>query len=328
MDKSNEIIKLFYLIHIYMTFEDTIINRLKKKNVADSTINLYVGNLRKLNDSQIVSNLSFLKNIDDILSKISHFKPNTKKQYLISIISVLNSYKDIKQHTALANKYYNHLLALTKYINETPSSTLSDAQKKNWISWKEVTDIWNTYRDAVKSFASKKNIDDEQYNILLSFVVLSLYVLNPPRRNKDYLNMMMIKKYNDNDYPDKYNYYDYSRGNFIFNQYKTARTYSRQIIPVSPELNEILHTYIQFHPMYPVTSNITPLLVRKNGGPLDQNNSITRILNNIFQKRIGSSMLRHIYLTGKYKQENDERQEDAKNMGHSTAQQSEYIKDA
>ena len=47
------------------------------------------------------------------------------------------------------------------------------------------------------------------------------------------------------------------------------------------------------------TSNI-PFLVYNDGKEFNKINSITRILNKIFDKKIGSSMLRHIFLTDKY----------------------------
>jgi hypothetical protein len=66
--------------------------------------------------------------------------------------------------------------------------------------------------------------------------------------------------------------------------------------------------------------------VYSDGEPLDKVNSITRILNRIFGKSIGSSMLRHSYISSKYAAVNEEMKEDAKNMSHSLGMQKEYIK--
>jgi hypothetical protein len=54
-------------------------------------------------------------------------------------------------------------------------------------------------------------------------------------------------------------------------------------------------------------------------------NAITRILNSALGKGTGSSKLRHAYLTDKYGKVSEEQAEDAQKMGHSTAQQKEYI---
>jgi hypothetical protein len=46
----------------------------------------------------------------------------------------------------------------------------------------------------------------------------------------------------------------------------------------------------------------------------------------VFGKKIGSSMLRHIYISDKYKDVMEEQQKDAANMGHSVELQREYFK--
>jgi hypothetical protein len=68
-------------------------------------------------------------------------------------------------------------------------------------------------------------------------------------------------------------------------------------------------------------------LVYADGSPLTAVNSITRILNKVFGRKIGSSMIRHIYLSSKYADVKDEQKEDAIAMGHSVAeQQNTYVK--
>ena len=68
-----------------------------------------------------------------------------------------------------------------------------------------------------------------------------------------------------------------------------------------------------------------PFLVYKDGEPLHQLNSITRIINSVLGKGVGSSALRHIYLTHKYGDVEKEQQKDAAAMAHSVGQQKEYI---
>jgi hypothetical protein len=55
---------------------------------------------------------------------------------------------------------------------------------------------------------------------------------------------------------------------------------------------------------------------------------VTRILNKVFDKNVSSSMLRHIYLTNKYKDipALSKMQDIATEMGHSVLQGLEYIK--
>jgi hypothetical protein len=58
------------------------------------------------------------------------------------------------------------------------------------------------------------------------------------------------------------------------------------------------------------------ILVKMDNSELDKN-GITKILYKIFDKKIGSSMLRNIYLTDKYGDSNKEKINDAKAMGTS-----------
>jgi hypothetical protein len=67
-------------------------------------------------------------------------------------------------------------------------------------------------------------------------------------------------------------------------------------------------------------------LVHYDGSPFIAINSITRVLNRIFGKNVGSSMLRHIYLSSKYGDVKNEQAKDSKAMSHSIGMQKDYIK--
>jgi hypothetical protein len=67
--------------------------------------------------------------------------------------------------------------------------------------------------------------------------------------------------------------------------------------------------------------------VDSKGQPIHQVNAITRILNSIFGKKIGVSLLRNIYLTDKFKEPVNELQRTANAMGTSSSTiQDNYIK--
>ena len=58
----------------------------------------------------------------------------------------------------------------------------SDSQKENWLS----NDNIHKISDDLKSKVVKKVRNKEDYNILLNYMVLSLYTMHAPRRNIDY----------------------------------------------------------------------------------------------------------------------------------------------
>lgn len=295
-------------------FIDKIKNNLEKKGLSQSSINLYIRNLKKLNNDDEIKNLDFLKDVDKIEDKIKDLKNNTKRGYYISLVSTLNS-SGLK-YKKLANKYYKLLIDIDKKIKETPINEKSLTQKNNWIDWNEVKTIYDNLKKNVKIYKRKK-LNEKEYNNLLHFVILSLYVLLPPRRNQDWLKMK-IKLDDDN----KYNYLDMKNKQFIFNVYKTSKHYGEQKIDIPEELYNILNDYLKNR----IDNNSDLLLINYNGEPFKNINSITRILNKIFNKNISSSMLRHIYLSSKYNDINEEKKDDAQKMAHSLQTQADYIK--
>jgi hypothetical protein len=69
------------------------------------------------------------------------------------------------------------------------------------------------------------------------------------------------------------------------------------------------------------------MLYSTNGKKLSSP-QVTRILNKVFDKNVSSSMLRHIYLTNKYKDipALSKMEQLSEDMGHSVKQAMEYIK--
>jgi len=218
----------------------------------------------------------------------------------------------------------------SKEIKGKETTELTDEQKKNWVSWDEVLETFKKLQEEVDKFKDNKIISDKNYTLLLGFTILACYIFNSPRRNKDYQNMNIVKKEDDKLSKD-FNYYVYSDNKFIFNKYKTEKTYGKQEIPVSDDLKKVLDVYIRFQPVLKgKVKNLTntPLFVYQDGTELSSINSITRILNKVLgNKKMGSSALRHIFLSNKYKDVNNDMKKDAELMAHSTPQQQQYIKE-
>lgn len=305
-------------------------NNFKNKNVSPTSIKMYTRNLEKLNDDSPLKNLKFLCNIDDILSKLKDYKPNTYRGYLISICSALK-FEDAKNMKKIYDKYYELLNKINKELKEKEKEqekTLT--QEANWISWTDVESKLNELCEKVESFKNSKELNNHKYNILLDYVVLSLYCYIAPKRNQDWALMNIIYK-NDNELPITHNYLDYLDKKFIFNKYKTSKSKGELIENIPDKLFSIINLYLKFHPLLKnkkiiKTTNI-PFLVYYNGLAFISVNSITRILNRIFDKKISSSMLRHIYLTDKYGDTIKELKADNEVMGHDTSMSiNNYIK--
>jgi integrase len=141
--------------------------------------------------------------------------------------------------------------------------------------------------------------------------------------------MVVVKKWKE-DMPKDKNYLDLATSKFIFNKYKTSKKYGTQTLDIpnteDAPLMDVIQTYLKFHPLYKATKGkeAVPFLVTADGKALTAVNAITRILNKIFGKKVGSSMLRHIFLSDKY--DIKEMEEDAEAMGHSVQEQRKYLR--
>ena len=292
--------------------EAEIIQKLKEKKLSQNSIKLYLSILKNLNDKREIVNWKFLDNPKKILDKIKDYKITTQRNVIIAIVSVLKNLGN-----DLYKKYYDIMIDMNKKIeDEAKENKKSDVQKKNWIKWDEVTAKFEELKNNNKM---PKNISETQYDNLLDTVILGVFVLSPPRRNKDYLMMKVSKDGKGLD--DKYNWLDMKKKQFIFNNYKTEKSYGQQIIDVPVGLIDIIKKYLKYK-----KEGEGYLLVKFNGDRLTSDNSLTRRLNKIFGKNISSSMLRHIYLSDKYKDVKEQMKDDAEAMAHSVSQQKDYIK--
>jgi hypothetical protein len=190
---------------------------------------------------------------------------------------------------------------------------MTDSENKNWINKDELDKVYNDLK------SNHKNNKETFQNYLL----LSLYYLQPPRRNKDYQLLKISIKYNDM-LSNEFNYLDMKKKKFIFNNYKTAKKYNKQEVDINDELYQILLSYIKTFKLKDGDFLLNDL---KNNQPYTHTNSITLLLNRIFKKKVGASMLRKVYLTNKYGDETKELKKDMTAMGSSIqVAQNNYIK--
>ena len=141
--------------------------------------------------------------------------------------------------------------------------------------------------------------------------------MHAPRRNIDYTLMKI-----SNDISDKsFNYLDLKGFQFIFNNYKTQGTYESVVVPIREDLFQVISIYMNNHPEKAKLKNKKyniHFLVNYHGEPINKSIDMTRYLNRIFNgKKVGSSMLRNMYLTNKYGGMMDELKSDVQDMSTS-----------
>jgi integrase len=108
---------------------------------------------------------------------------------------------------------------------------------------------------------------------------------------------------------------------FVFNKYKTGAQKGQQVTEVPKPLLAILKKWISVLP-----ADEEHLLFDNKGGALTPS-QITHRLNTVFDKKIGTSMLRHIYATSKFGDVKlKELADTATAMGNSPVQLLKYVK--
>jgi integrase len=276
----------------------------KCKDLTKSSVDSYKQKLQKLNENKPIKNLNFLYDIEKINEIIKDFKPNTKRNYIIAVASILRCQLNTNKSKKLETLYNEYSKILDNY-NTTlkDQTTKTDTENENWINKDELdkiyTDLKNNHKNDKQTFQN--------------YVLLSLYYLQQPRRNKDFSLLKIAVRYNDM-LSNEFNYLDIKRKKFIFNQYKTSKKYNRQEVDISEELYQILLSYIKAFKLKDGDFLLNNL---KTNEPYKHTNAITLLLNRIFKKNIGASMLRKMYLTNKYSDNAEQLKTDATAMGTS-----------
>jgi len=294
-------------------------NRLITTNgLAKGSADLYITKLKKLNGNKIFNSFAFLKNTKDITELLNSYEnDNTKKSYIASIVSVLN-YADMKQYKGV-NMYYKDLLAqVKKEFEMKPKNEKTEKQEANWMEWDEIKAKWEELHKRVSEMPPEEIEGSiKSRKVYQAYILLSLYVKSAPRRNQDYFMMRLDA---DNNMLKDFNYYRPNKKQFVFNVYKTAKTYNQDVLDVNDTLQKILVKYIKDFNLEDEDFLLYPEDTERKSSSI-----ITKDLNKIFGKNIGSSMLRHSYITSELGPKIKELKEVAENMGHSTNQQSDYV---
>lgn len=310
-------------------FQNELKTKLKEtKKISDNSINAYLKCLEKLNNGDSdFKNLDFLKDMDAIKKITDTYALNTQRNFYIAICSVLSLYIKYKP---IYRKYFDILRGLNKTLKEIESENKKTiTQAENWINWDDVMKKQKELYDEVLTFHKNKKLNNNEYLKLLKLMVLSLYTLQPPRRNKDF-NMIVSKNTPDNK---KDNYLNLNFDEFIFNSFKTKKTEGELTFHINDDLKKVIDIYLSHHPLIDPKDLKNkkgkidvPFLVYQDGTIINPQNGITYILNNIFEKNVGSSILRHSYLTHKYSNVLKEQEEDSKAMSHSVSMARDYVK--
>lgn len=281
---------------------------------SETSVKQMLSSLKSMNGKQPFTNLKFLTNVPEIMKLLDSRALATRGSYISTILQALGTQARTKK---LRADYEQRGKAIWNEIHSQDIHEKTKKQEDNMIPMTDVVKKRDEMHEVVKGFSD--TITDKEHEYLLAWILVCLYTRIPPRRNQDYVFMKIVDELPDEE-EENANYYVTSTKQMVFNKYKTKKHYGQQVIDVPDDLVEDLTLYSKYRP------DGKYMLLHHDGKPLHAVNGITRILNRTFEKRIGATALRHIYLSDKYADMFQEKQRDAEQMAHSVSVQSTYIK--
>ena len=304
-----------------MKIEDyiEIINE-KRPHIKPNSARTYAISLRSIAPKDATS-MKWLSNVDYVLKQLQRYKETTRKNILNAVIVASNGVAAEKFVTE--RDRYNDL-----YAQHTKAHKKTASQQKNWVEWPAFQAM---VRDMAQDVSDMKGGRAWSAPELMRYqdYVLALLYSHYPLRNDfgdvKILSKMGFKRLSGAD-KSQQNYL-VKTGNQMFlvlNEYKTSKKYGEKRIDmdaaVLPALRKLLKHNTSGHLF------VDPGDAQKPLGSNGISKALARIGMRRLQKRLGSSLLRHSYLSHKYADLTAEKQKDADLMMHSVGMQDGYIK--
>lgn len=288
-----------------------------KPQTKTITLKTYVQNLGKLKreiDNLPIENLDFLKNKNKVDEFLEKYTNNSQRNYLNAIIVSLQANDMDKE---LIDKYKKDRDDLAKEYREGKVvGKMNEKEKNGIISFETWDKLINKLEKQIVANKLKKStdLDKGDFNTLLRHLILTLYRKYPLRN--DYHNVKIItRRESKKKLAKDMNYLVVSPTNmeFIISDYKTNKIYDDIEFGVDKATQKVIRRFLK-------KSKNTDFLLTDFNGKEFTSNRLTKFIQNTFNdligKKIGSSMLRKSYLSGKYGNTQKEMMKDAKMMGH------------
>jgi integrase len=295
----------------------TIIDIIKKNrpNLSQSSIRTYnsiIKNLAKRLDISIEDKADVSKHLGKIMDHLKDSKePRVRKTIIASLITLFD--REESESKSLETLRSAMLQDIKQTEKEDEKMEMTQTQKENWIDFETVMKMYKDLEKIAKPLLAKSSLNKDEFKTVNTYVLLSCLLLISPRRSLDYT----VFKHKNID-PEKDNYMDSKKSQFVFNRYKTVRNYGTSRVSIPPKLKKIMNDWSKLN-------DNEFVFLDSRMQPLNQT-KLNTILNNFFQKRVGTSMLRHIFLSHTLKNVPKEIFQQAQDMGHSVSQAIKYVK--
>eukprot|EP01051_Picozoa_sp_SAG22_P004968 SAG22_NODE_282_length_13050_cov_37.625125_10_plen_230_part_00 len=178
----------------------------------------------------------------------------------------------------------------------------TEKQKANWVEWSEWVRMSDELGESTKHLRKKKEWSKDELLQFQDYLITQLYKHYPVRNDFHDTKVVSKRDYNKLSESDKKSNNFVVNGRpmlLILNEYKTKKKYGEKKIEIDPKVANLVRIFLNHN-------SAGYLLVSPTNIDLPMStNGITRTLQKISSthfdgKKIGSSLLRHMFLSEKY----------------------------
>ena len=289
---------------------DTLLTKIKDtRKITDSTLKLYGRNIRRLMkeaDSENVDDFTSDKTLDKLMSASN----STLANYIATCLVVLGlDKKKNKDRIEQLNMKLRELNNKVKNSDDKPKD-------EEIIKWDSIVSLADKLRNNFFKIEMK-------YKEAMEALLLNFYSLFPPQRSEIFSNLIITTT----KPTDKDNNYLYRKSTnvyfLIINKHKTARSVGEITEQITDKnLIKMLNRYLKLYN----TKYLFQYSDDKSLSPADISKMLGQTTKELGDK-LGSSSMRHIYLSNKYSGVMKDLENDTKQMGNSVGVAvSNYIK--
>ena len=282
-----------------------------RPNLSPSSVNTYTIILasiyRKCFPSEDFDISLFNKEADKVLEHLKETNYSTRKTKL-SCLYVLTG----------NNKYQHQMVKdIGSYNEDLSKQEKNDKQTASWVNTDQLKTKYNELKHTADLLYKKQSHTANDLSQIQDYILMCLYSNKfiPPRRLLDYTEFKMKEIDTEKD-----NYMH--KNTFVFNKYKTAKVYGKQVVDIPIQLRNIINKWNKL-------SGNDYLLFDKSGKPLT-NVKLNQRLKAILGNNSSVNAIRHGVLSDIF-QPDIELQNKMKDMATKMATsastiQSQYLK--
>jgi integrase len=273
-----------------------------KPDISESSVKTYASLLRNLHKAIFEDSPNIVSDFDKSAKVIPYLKTLSNAQQIQKLSAIL-----------AVNRRPEYVSMIAQLLANKPAQSIT--KKENWIESDTIREKYEQLQHEASCLYKIYDVNPSHdiLSKIQEYIIVCLVsgIFISPRRSKDWTDFKIHKSTDADNYLYK--------NQFVFNNYKTSKTYGQQVIECPKELLNILKKWISINP--------TDYLLFDSKFHQLTSPQFTHKLNNIFGKGIGSSQMRKSFLSDKFGSIHDteaDMKKTASEMGTSSQMMKEY----